>query len=126
LMVANVMTSANAGIIISLVQTAGCGKASPNPMASRKIKLRLFRKRIIFSLKPLFNQGSRLGERPEPFNVINMFFLTGKFVLSLMDTIVFFVSQVNKAIVTAPDVKMEEAFRPGSTLTQIMACTVFR
>ena len=33
---------------------------------------------------------------------------------------------LRKAIVTAPDVKMEEAFRPGSTLTQIMACTVFR
>ena len=40
-----------------------------------------------------------------------MFFLVGKFILSLMDTIVFFVSQVNKAIVTAPGVRMDDSFR---------------
>jgi hypothetical protein len=68
---------------------------------------------------------SPFGERPEPFNVIDMFFLTGKFILSLMDTIVFFVSQVNKAIVTAAGVRMDDSFR-GSTLPRIMAGTVFR
>jgi hypothetical protein len=69
--------------------------------------------------------GSPFGERPEPFKAIDMFFLTGKFILSLMDTIVFFVSQVNKAIVTVSGVRMDDSFR-GSTLPGIMASKVFR
>ena len=40
-----------------------------------------------------------------------MFFLLGKFILSLGDTIVFFVFQVNKAIVNGQSVRMADSLR---------------
>ena len=40
-----------------------------------------------------------------------MFFLITKFIVSWLDTIVIFASQVNKAIVTVEGVKVDDAFR---------------
>ena len=79
----------------------------------------------MISLKSLLNQGSGLSDWLEWLNTIDMFFLIIKFIVSWLGTIVIFVSQVNKAIVTAQGVRMDDSFR-GSTLPQMTTYAVFR
>ena len=67
--------------------------------------------------KPPFGIGS------ERFNAVDMSFAVCELVLPMVDTIMLFVAQVNKATVAAPVIRMHDAVRL-SIRPRIMASSV--
>ena len=66
--------------------------------------------------KPPFGIG------PERFNAVDMSFAVCELVLSMVDTIMLFVAQVNKASVTAPVIRMPNAVRLYPTADNGLQC----
>ena len=67
-----------------------------------------------------FTQPSKFGKpglgiAPEAFNSIDMTFTMDKFVLPVVDSEVFFIAKVNKAIVPSPAIRMNDAFETYTT-----------
>ncbi len=60
------------------------------------------------------------GLVPEVFNAINMGLIVGKFIVTMLDSIMFFVDQVNQSVVASPAVGVDRALKvypcPGSPL----------
>ena len=66
-------------------------------------------------IKSVFCQRSKahkahLGEGPEAFNAINICVFIGKFIVAMLHSEVLLIAQVDKAIVAAPAVKVDNTF----------------
>ena len=66
--------------------------------------------------KPPFGIG------PERFNAVDMSFAVCELVLSMVDTIMLFVAQVNKAAITAQEIRMDDAVRLYPTADNGLQC----
>ena len=67
-----------------------------------------------------FTQPSKFGKpglgiAPEAFDSIDMTFTMDKFILHVVDSKVFFIPKVNKAIVPSPAIRMNDAFEIYTT-----------
>ena len=51
------------------------------------------------------------GIRPEAFNTINVCLLIGKFVMTMLHTKMFLIAKVNKAVITAPSIRVDYTFK---------------
>ena len=76
-------------------------------------------------IERLFLEPTEFGEpcfsiAPKAFNTINMCFSSNKFVLSMVHSKVFFVSQINQSIVTTPAIWMNNRFHIYSSPYDIL------
>ena len=55
------------------------------------------------------------GKSPKAFDAVNMRMLISEFVIAMLNTIVFFITQINQAIIAAPAVGMDDAFKLNMT-----------
>ncbi len=62
-------------------------------------------------------EASQSGFRkaPERFNSINMRFTTDKLILSMIDSKMLFVAEVNQPIIASPAITVDDAFRVHSS-----------
>ena len=58
---------------------------------------------------------SVFSKGPEGFDSIDMAFASGKFISTMMYSIVLLITQIHQAIVTSPLIRMDNAFRGDST-----------
>ena len=77
-----------------------------------KPKFALFQMKIkaVLLQSSEFNQA-RFGIGPETFYPINMRLLIGKFIVAMFHTKMFLITEIHKAIIATPDIRMDNAFQ---------------
>ena len=59
-------------------------------------------------MNPTEARQSGFGISPERLNSVYMRFTTGKFILSMMNSKVFFVTEINKTIIASPAITVDD------------------
>ena len=80
-------------------------------------KLAFFKMQV----KGIFGESSKFCEShfsdsPKVFDAVNMGIAISEFVVSMLNPIVFFITQVDQAVVAFPSVRMDRAFKVDFTL----------
>lgn len=64
---------------------------------------------MIFRHPIKLNQSS-LGKTPEGLNPINVLVASGKFIMTMINVIMFIVPHIHQAIITTPAIRMDDTF----------------
>ena len=71
-------------------------------------------------IKSLFRDSMKLNQsafsiRPKGFNSVDMLFAPGKFISTMMHSIMLFITQIHQAVITSPLVRMDDAIWRDTT-----------
>jgi len=58
---------------------------------------------------------SNFSESPERFNAVDMAFSIGKLISSMVDSVMFFITNIDKAVIAAPPIRVDNAIRVNTT-----------
>jgi len=62
---------------------------------------------------------SVFSKGPKGLDVINTFFPTGKFIITVMDSVMLFIAYINQAIIATPTIRMKDLRGSGLCLTHL-------
>ena len=75
-----------------------------------------------FSIHPSEPGESGFGKAPEALDSINMTLIMNELILSMIDSKVFLVSEINKSVIASPTIRMDNSFQVDTASNNPLQC----